>query len=198
VRAARALAALAAATLAACSLQPVDVEPHQALLTQVPSDIATAATLPSTLLVDETVAEAPYDTARMAYGTRPLELAYFARTEWADKPASMLNALLVRTLERTRRFRAVAAPPQADGAGYVLDSRLTELRQDFSSDPATVTLAVRVELRDRTSRHAVATQEFEAREPLAARSAYAGAVAANAAAARVLDAIARFVVEHTG
>ena len=109
----------------------------------------------------------------------------------------MLNGLLVRTLERTRRFRAVVVPPYAGAADYVLDTRLVELRQDFTADPATVSLVVRAELREGASERAIATREFEAREPLSARSPHAGAVAANAAAARVLADMARFVVEHT-
>lgn len=190
--------ALAAATAAACSLQPVEVEPHYALLGQLPADVARAPALPATLLVRETVSDAPYDTARMAYSVKPNALAYFAHTEWADKPAAMLHGLLVRTLERTQRFQAVAVPPRAGEYAYVLDSRLEELRQDFTVDPAMLRLVVRAELREGSSEHALATREFEVQEVLSARSPDAGAVAANAAAARLLAEIARFVVRHTG
>jgi cholesterol transport system auxiliary component len=197
-----ALAWALAGVVGACSLTPVDVEPRQELLTRLPADVATAPTLPATLLVREPTANAPYDTTRMAYSDKPVEVAYFARTEWADKPASMLQGLLVRTLERTHRFRAIAVSPYGGTSAYVLDTRLEELRQDFTTDPAMVRLTVLVELRRAQSdplprKRETIAREFEAREPLSARSAYAGAVAANAAAARVLTDIARFVVEHS-
>jgi cholesterol transport system auxiliary component len=203
MRATRALAcALAALAAAACSLTPVDVDPRQELLSQWPDTIETAPALAATILVRESDANAPYDTTRMAYSVKPLELAYFARTEWADKPASMLHGLLVRTLERTHRFRAVLVPPSTAAPGYVLDTRLIELRQDFTADPARVTLIVRAELRRGGDSHpgesVIAAREFEAREPMSARSPDAGVVAANAAAARVLADIARFVVASSG
>jgi cholesterol transport system auxiliary component len=199
-------AALLAAALTACTFAPVDVEPRQAVLTQLPAEVPTAPTLAATLLVRQATANAPYDTTRMAYNEKPVEIGYYLHTEWADKPAAMVQGLIVRTLERTQRFRAVAMAPYAGATDYILDTRLVELRQDFTENPAVLRITVRAELRRASDPHpsplpgerVIVSREFEAREPIAARTPYAGAVAANAAVARILADIARFVVEHTG
>lgn len=192
----RALAGALVAVVSGCSLAPVEVEARHALLDSLPSDIPVSTPLAATLLVLETDASPAYDTRGMVYSVAPHELAYFARTEWSDKPARMLNALLVRTIEGMRRFRAVAAPPYAAPVDFTLATELVELRQDFTATPPVERLALRAELRDAQGRSIAATQ-FEAREPVAERSPQAGAMAANKGAARVLRDLARFVADNT-
>jgi cholesterol transport system auxiliary component len=189
------LIALAAA-LPGCSLAPVDVEPRRAILSGLPADIPVATAIAATLLVLPTRGAAAYDTTQMAYSLAPHELAYFARTEWADTPAHMLNSLLVRTAEATRRFRAVAVAPHGARVEYSLATDLLELRQDFTVEPPVARLAMRLELRDAQGR-TFASRAFESASPLAERSPQAGAAAASAAAAHVLGEVARFLVENT-
>jgi len=190
--------ALAAAVPAGCSLTPVDVEVRQELISKVPADISPSPTLGATLLVLEPTAAGAYDTARMAYNLAPHELAYYARTEWVEKPARMLRDVLVRTLDRTRRFRGVVTPPYVGSAAFALHTELIELRQDLSAGRSEVILGMRVELRDGRTDRSVATREFTVREPMSDRSPYAGAAAVNEAAARLARDIARFVVDNSG
>jgi cholesterol transport system auxiliary component len=192
----RVLALAIAAAVAGCSLAPVDVETRKAVLSALPADIPAATPVASTLLVLPTHAAAAYDTTQMAYSTAPYEVAYFARNEWADTPAHMLNALLVRTIDGMRRFRAVAAGPQTARPDYALATELIELRQDFTVEPPLACLALRAELRDAQGR-TFASKTFETSAPMAARSPQAGAAAANAAAAQALREIASFVAEGT-
>ena len=190
----RALAWAFAAAASGCSFKPIDFEVRRELLSRLPADIPKAATLPGTLLVLGPEAARTYDTTQMAYSTRPHEIAYFARSEWAERPAQMLHRLLLRTLERTDRFRAVVGPPHPARVDYALRTELLELLQDFTQEPATARLAVRVELRDGASERVIAAREIEAREAMAERSPYAGAVAANEAASRLLAQVARYVI----
>lgn len=190
----RALAAALAVALPGCSLAPVDVGTRKAIISQLPPDVALSPAIEATLLVLPTTASAAYDTPEMAYSSSPYELAYFARNEWAEKPGHMLEGLIVRTIEATRRFRAVAVAPVATRAQFTLATELVELRQDFTGPPL-LRLVLHAELRDAKGQ-AIASRGFEAREPMAERSPQAGAVAANAAAARVLRDLARFTVEH--
>jgi len=189
------LIALAAA-LPGCSLAPVDVEPRRAILQPQPADIPTAPTIAATLLVMPTRGAAAYDTTQMAYSLAAHELAYYARNEWADTPAHMLNSLIVRTAEATHRFRAVAVAPHAGRVEYTLATELIELRQDYTVDPPVARLALRAELRDAQGR-TFASRSFDAASPMAERSPQSGAAAASAAASRVLGDIARFLVENT-
>lgn len=191
----RALALALAAAMPACSFAPVDVEPRRSVIGALPSDIPAAAPTAATLLVLPMGSAAAYDTTQMAYSTAAHEIAYFAKNEWADTPAHMLNALLVRTLESTRRFRAVVTAPQAARVEDTLATDLVELRQDFTADPPTLRLALRAELRDAAGR-AIDAKTFEATQPMGERSPQGGVAAANTAAAHVLRDVARFVVER--
>jgi cholesterol transport system auxiliary component len=193
----RALAWAIVVAASGCSLKPVDVESRRELIVKLPADIPTAPTLPATLLVLAPESNPAYDTTQMAYTATQYELAYFARSEWAEKPARMLLDLLVSTLERTRRFRAVVTPPYAGRAAYVLRADILELRQDFTIEPATLRLVMRVELRDGESERIIASRRFEMREAMAEKSPGAGVVAANDAAAGLLRDIAGFVVDNS-
>jgi cholesterol transport system auxiliary component len=196
VRFVHAALAIALAIFApACSLAPVNVEIHRATLSKVP-DVPTAQALDATLLVAMPEAADAYDTPRIAYSTAPYEIAYYARTEWADTPAHMLHALLVRTMERTRRFRAVATPPTTGRADYTLRAQVLEMRDDFTTEAAQAVVSMRVELDSGT--RTLAAREFVQREPLREKNPAAGVAAANEATARLLAEVARFVVEQTG
>ena len=192
----RLLAAALTAAAAACSFTPVDVSPREALIASLPAQIPASPTLPATLLVLAPDAHEAYDDTRIAYSVVPHELARFARTEWAERPARMLHPLIVRTLERTHRFRAVVVPPHAAPADYTLRTELIELRSDFTQEPAVLRLAMRVELRAAAPR-APAAREIEVREPLVERSPRAAVAAANAATAKLLAQLADFVVGNS-
>ena len=187
--------AVAVGTAPGCNFAPVNVETRREALSKLP-EVAASGTLDATLLVLAPEAAEAYDTPQMAYSKSAYEIAYFARTEWADTPAHMLHALLVRTLERTRRFRAIVTPPYTGRADYARRAQLLELRDDFSTEPAQAVLAVRVEL-DAGAR-TLAAREFIEREPLREKNPAAGVAAANEAAARLLADVARFVVAQTG
>jgi cholesterol transport system auxiliary component len=180
--------------LHACSLTPVNVEIHRATLSKMP-EVPTAQTLDAALLVATPEAGNAYDTTQLAYSTAPYQVAYYARTEWADTPANMLHVLLVRTLERTHRFRAVATPPDTGHADYALRTRLLELRDDFTTEPAQAVVAMRVELDVGT--RTLAAREFVEREPLREKNPAAGVAAANEAVSRLLAEVARFVVTQS-
>ncbi len=110
---------------------------------------------------------------------KAFELAYFARRVGASL---MLQGLLVRTLEHAPLSRGGDAAVCGRTRLYVLDTRLVELRQDFTSNPGIVQL-VSMELRDSRTQRILAARQFEAREPMHEASPEAGAIAANAATA---------------
>ncbi|HEX7890679.1 MAG TPA: ABC-type transport auxiliary lipoprotein family protein [Ramlibacter sp.] len=181
--------------LAGCAaLAPVDVEVTTAVLDRVPADVPRAPRRPETLLVYPLEAADRIDTRRMAYTLRPHHFAYYARNEWAESPARMLQPLLVRTLEATGRFATVVTPP-ASGAHYGLRADLEELVQDFGQVPPVLHLSLRLRLVDERSNRTLAVRELEVREPLQQQTPYAGVVAANAALDRALRDAAVFVLE---
>jgi cholesterol transport system auxiliary component len=67
--------------------------------------------------------------------------------------------------------------------------------QDFTSEPATLRLSLRLQLSDSATGRLAATKEISVREPMQQKAPYAGVVAANEAVAKALQEAARFVLE---
>jgi cholesterol transport system auxiliary component len=149
------------------------------------------------LLVRLPEAEAIYDTTGMAYTAETYEVGYFSEYVWAEKPAQMIQGLLVGTLQRTHHFREVIVPPHFSSYGYVLNSRVLALSQDYTAKPPVLRAALRVQLVDTASNRVMATKDVATTEPIKERGPYGGVVAANEAIARILREIAQFTIEVT-
>ncbi len=191
----RAPAALAAAVLAAaCSFTPVEVEVRQALIEQLPAEVAQGKLHRATLLVLVPATAAPYDTPRIAYATTPHEIAYYARVEWARTPARMLQPLLVQAMRATHAFAAVETPPYLDRYRYGLHTEIQELRMDFAAGAPVARLALHARLADEPSGRTLLDRNIAIEIPIAARTPEAAIAAANAATAQALAELAAEVV----
>lgn len=180
--------------LAGCSLlAPVEEPVTAAVLERLPDDVPRASRGPETLLVHRVESPQRIDTRQMAYSLRPHHFAYFARNEWAESPARMLQPLLVRTLEATGRFAAVVTPP-ASGAQFALHTELEELLQDFGGDAPLLRLTLRLRLVEERGRRTLAVRVIALQEAMRQGTPHAGVVAANAAVARTLREVAVFVL----
>lgn len=153
---------------------------------------------PGPVLVVAAPSAAPgFDGPRIVYVRRAHELEFFARNEWVDAPARMLAPLLVRALERSGRFQAVADARTTAAAGVRLESELIRLQHEFTVRPSRVRLTVRVQLTDLASRRVLGAREFEAVEEARSDDPYGGVVAANLAVRRVLEDVVAYCVAST-
>jgi len=171
-------------------------EPKKEVLSKLPPELPPHKPAAATLLVMEPDIEPAFDTTQIAYTSEPYQVAYFSRHEWAQTPSRMLQTLLVQTLQATRRFSAVLTPPHVGRTTHTLRTQVIELIQDFRTTPPTVRLALRVRLSDDAANRLIAQRDISLSEPMAHRNPEAGVVAANEAAAKALQEIARFVLEH--
>ena len=191
------LAALAATLVSGCSLfSPVKDDMRVAVIDRLPPALPQRQPHPATLLVLPPAINPVYDSVRMAYRTRPHQIDYFSRHEWGASPAQMLLPLLAQTLESTHYFDAVLTPPYFGPYRYALRTEILELIQDFTVNPATLRLSLRVQLVERASNRVIASRAIALRQPLLQETPYAGVVAANDAAAQALQQIAGFVLEN--
>lgn len=179
---------------ASCALlTPSPNETRKETLSRIPAELSQGHMQPGTLLVLTPEASAPYDTTEMAYEVRPHEIAYFSRTEWADRPPQMLHGLIVQTLQRAGCFSSLVTPPFFGHYRYALRTEIRTLRQNFMIEPATLELTLSVQLSREPGHRVVATKEISEREPLREKTPYAGAAAANEATAKALSELAEFV-----
>lgn len=182
--------------LPGCALLPAPEAPATlSVLDQMPADVPRRPQRTRTILVLPPEARPLFDTPQMAYTLQPHQVAYFARNQWAERPAHMLQPLLVRTLEATGAF-TVVTPPYTGAPVLTLHTELTELMQDFTQEPPVLRLALRMQLSDDASRRTLLTREIALRETMLQRGPAAGVTAANEAVAKALRGIAVLVLEQ--
>jgi cholesterol transport system auxiliary component len=142
-----------------------------------------------TLLVSPPKAQPGFDTPRMVYSLRPHEISYYAVNRWADTPARMLMEPLMRALERSGLWRRVVQMPVTVRADYRLDSASLVLEHQFYSNSSRVRLGLRAQLIDLKLQTIEDSRDFEIFEAAPSDDPYGGVVAANRAAARLLEQI---------
>lgn len=189
------LLAGAATLLAGCAFAPVEPPITTALLDQLPADVPQGTASATTLIVFAPEARPALDTTQMAYTLRPHHLAFFARNQWAESPAQMLQPLLVRTLERTGALAAVVPPPHRTAGALGLRTEVVDLVQDFSQQPPVLRFVLRARLSDESANRVLASREFTVAEPMRHSTPAAGVAAANAAVALALRELAQWVLE---
>jgi cholesterol transport system auxiliary component len=146
-----------------------------------------------TLLISMPKAQPGFDTSRMVYSLRPHELSYYALNRWADTPARMLMGPLLRTLEGSGLWRNVVQMPSTLRADYRLDCDNLLLEQQFSGNSSRVRLALRAQVIDLKRQAVVGSRDLELLEIAPSDDAYGGVIAANRAAAKLLEEIAAWL-----
>lgn len=194
-----ALNALCVGLFSGCTLfSPIKIDTAKNVLEHVPLDLPSEKTHSVTLLVLVPEATPVYATTQMAYTTQAYQVAYFSQNEWAETPAQMIQPLVVTALSNTHYFSEVLASPHFGRHTFVLRSEILELKQDFTSEPAMLQLAIRFHLSREATNQVIATKELSVREPMRERNPHAGVVAANEAMAKVLRELASFIIEKAG
>ncbi|HEV8315210.1 MAG TPA: ABC-type transport auxiliary lipoprotein family protein [Burkholderiaceae bacterium] len=190
--------AFGASVLAGCALlTPVKIDTRKEMLTSLPLDLPQRANCARALLVFPPQARPIYDTTQMAYAIQGQQVAYFSQHEWGETPSQMLLPLLVSALRRTHCFNAVVTPPYPYAYSYALRTDIVALLQDFTTQPATLQLSLRVQLSDDVNRRVIASKELTLREPMPLRTPEDGVAAANAATAEALRQVVMFVFAAT-
>lgn len=181
-----------------CSLfSPVKgPEINKYLLNKVPY-VAKRGRQRTILLVLQPQTRAIFDTTQIAYSTKPYQIAYFAKNEWAETPSQMFEQLVTQTLQNTHHYKAVASRGYAGNYDYALYVKILDLKENFTEKPAVFDIRLRAQLvRSRTGR-IVAEREFAVHEPIGPITPYNGILAGNTATSEVLAALARFCVGHS-
>jgi len=145
------------------------------------------------LLVSLPVAEPGYETTKMVYLKRPYELEPYAVNQWAETPARMFASLMVEKFSWTGAWRAVIPPSGFIRADFRLDTYGFSLQQEFLQNPSRVHISVRAQLIDVREARIVGTRAFEMVKNAPSGDAYGGVVAANQAAAALLDDMASWL-----
>ncbi len=185
-------------SLSACSLfTPVPNANTTYLVNTMPQNIPVSRGHAGTLMVGAPDSVPLYDTVDMAYTTSPYQIAYFAKSTWAETPADMLRPLLVETLHKTHHFRVVTTTQASGASDYVLHTQIVEFRQVFYQGASEVHIKMAAQIVKTSTGQVIANKLFNVVEPAPQNSPYGGVVAANHAAAEMLRQVAEFCVTRT-
>jgi cholesterol transport system auxiliary component len=191
---------LAAMTMAvsACSMfSPVPNANTTYLVNTLPRDIPVRREHAGTIMVAATDSVPVYNTVDMAYTTSAYQIAYFAKSTWAETPAQMLKPLLVETLHKTHHYRVVTSSETAGHSDYVLHTQIIEFRQVFDLGASALHFKLAAQIVKTGTGKVVATKLFNVVQPAPYNSPYGGVIAANEATAEMLRQVAKFCVRRT-
>ena len=165
-----------------------------------------------TLIVNLPKANAGFDTRRMMYTRLPHQLEYFAKNEWVDTPARMLQPLMVSVIEKTAGYKAVLPKYSSAKSDIRLESEVVQLIQIFNSytskrmpsnsklsksKPSQVQFTLRATLIDNISNKVIAYREFDEIVDAKSDDPIGGVLAANQAVNTALEKLGRFTQEAT-
>ena len=191
-----ALTVLCVVVFSGCTLfSPVKIDTKKNVLNNIPLDLPSETIHSATLLVLVPETEPIYATTQMAYTTGAYQIAYFSQHEWAETPSKMIQPLIVTALRNTHYFSEIRSPPYFSHHTFTLRTEILELKQDFTSEPAMLQLAMRFYLSREATNQVIGTKDLSVREPMRERNPDAGVAAANEAIAKILRELARFIIE---
>jgi ABC-type uncharacterized transport system auxiliary subunit len=127
----RAMWAAAAGLLFAAASGCGGARPSRYYEMELPT-MATSATVtpyPISLLVGRINAPHLFRDDRIVYRTSPFELGTYEYHRWVEPPTEMLEAMLVRELRSTGRFRSVGRVGSSSRGDYVVRGRLSRLEE---------------------------------------------------------------------
>lgn len=168
----------------------LDAMPIDAQNNQINSD----KSLP-TLIVNTPKAAAGFDTRHMMYTRLPHQLEYFARNEWVDTPANMLQPLMISAIKHTGKFGAVIPKLGAVKADLRLESEVIRLVQTFNQKPSTVQFTLRVVLIDNATGKIIDLHEFNEKVTAESDNPTGGVNAANSAVNSALEKLGDFAAK---
>jgi ABC-type uncharacterized transport system auxiliary subunit len=117
------------------------------------------------LLVSHFTAPQLLRDSRIVYRYGSTQLGTYEYHRWAEPPAAMIQALLLRTLRTSGRFRSVA--PQASNASgdYLIRGRIQEFGE-VSEPSLGARVVMDIELVEKASGRAVWTDFYDQTEPV--------------------------------
>jgi len=133
-----------------------------------------------------------YDRARIAYVRHPLQVDYYAESEWADQPARMLEPLLMTALQESNLFNAVVSATSSAIAELRIDTEIVQIHHEFLVSPSLGRVVIRGQLIDLTRNRVLGTRVFSATESAPTEDARGGVTAINNALQVILRAIVDF------
>ena len=149
------------------------------------------------LLVDTPAAPAGLDTTRIALMRRPIQVQYYAKSNWIDRVPLMVQTLLVETFEGSGKILSVGSNSADLRPDFVLSTQIRDFQTEYfagGNPSAHVGIVARlVTLRQRAI---IGAKRFDGQAPASGDEMGAIVAAFNAALGEVLDGIAAWTLRQ--
>lgn len=194
-----ALIALSLFALSGCSVfSPVKTQRiSYYLINTTPKNVAVSSREQGVLMINAPTSRPIYNTSRIAYSTKPLEVSYFGQNEWAETPAQMLQPLLTQALQNTKHYQAIVTPPYTGPYDFALSTQIVQFETDYTVRPARFKLRANVNLNKANNGELIASKQIRIQVPLRRATPYDGILAANAAVTQLLRQATSFAVRNS-
>lgn len=149
------------------------------------------------LLVDTPSAPAGLDTTRIALMRRPIQVQYYAMSNWIDRVPLMVQRLLVETFETSGKILSVGSNSADLRPDFVLATQIRNFQTEyFSGAKPAAHVGIVARLVAQRPRGIIGSERFDETAPAAADDIAAIVKAFNAALGRVLDRIAAWTLRE--
>lgn len=148
------------------------------------------------LVIDTPLADAGIDTTRIALMHTPMQIEYYARSQWSDRAPVMIQTLMIESFENSHKIVAVGRDVVSLRADFLLQAELREFQAEYFGvgiPRAHVVIAVRLVKMPR--RAIIGSESFESAISAREDSITAVVEAFDAALGKVLRHLVDWTLE---
>lgn len=147
------------------------------------------------LAVEQPYAAAAIDTARIALMSSPIQVEYYARSNWTDRAPDMVQGLIVESFENSGLIPSVGRQSSGLRSNFVLLPELREFQAEYMTGPIPVAhVRINVKLIRLPDRVIVANASFASKTEAAADTIYDVVMAFDEALGKVLKELVRWTL----
>lgn len=117
------------------------------------------------LVLETPLANAGIDTTRIALQRSPMQIEYYARSQWSDRAPLMIQTLMIESFENSNRIVAVGRDVVGLRADFLLKSELREFQVDYYEGPPRAHVNISARLVKMPRRAIIGSETFEATVP---------------------------------
>lgn len=140
--------------------------------------------LQTRLVIADPVAEAAFETSKIARSPEPLRYEYFADAEWSDRAPNLFRIFLVRSFENSGRIEAVGDRVTLPIGDFILDTDIRSFHVEMHNGQSIARIAYFARLSDRRN-NSIASRLFTVDEPVNGSALPSSVEALNIAINRV-------------
>lgn len=149
------------------------------------------------LLVDTPGAPAGLDTTRIALMRRPIQVQYYAKSNWIDRVPLMVQTLLVETFEGSGKILSVGSNSADLRPDFVLATQIRDFQTEyFSGANPSAHVGIVARLVTLRQRAIIGAKRFDGQSHASGDDMETIVAAFNTALGQVLDGIAAWTLEQ--